>query len=481
MTRAIPKTSEFPIWQQYAYSPFAGVAAIVFFTVVAISCIPEDHAPKGALFWSGFWMSIGILYAPVVGVYRNPKTLIHAENILALIPVFWLLLDLLQGTYGLEEAKHEAVVKCFVAIATFSSALCIGRWLKFLKMPQSLLNVASNQFSAPALFHLILLCFVLGITRFAAPCYFNPVDMAYYLFVDRFGAPWARAGLGGWDAFLDFMQYFGYLLPALTVMLAAKTRWLNWRVATAAALTIGFSLFLSQGGNRRIVGTIFGVAIAIWMLANRKHSVRSILTMVIVVGGLLWWMQFMLKIRSVGLGGAISSGEVEINLTGQARSTEEKEDAAVFNVDDNFLRLAQVIDLFPATQPFVHQKFLVYALVRPIPRVFWEGKPLDGGYDLTALLGMQGFSLTTSIVGEAYISFGYVGIVLFGLLIGGLAGMASQVLEGEMTPERALVYSILVMALFAGGRSTLELILMSYMLVAWSGVLWAYRLMTGRG
>ena len=58
--------------------------------------------------------------------------------------------------------------------------------------------------------------------------------------------------------------------------------------------------------------------------------------------------------------------------------------------------------------------------------------------------------------------------------------MVSGLLNGEMSPERALVYSVLVLALFAGGRSILELILTSYMLIAWFGVLWVTRVFRGQ-
>ena len=121
--RVIQRSEEHSIWKQYAYSPFTGVAAIVFFTLVALACVPADHAPRGALFWPALWMTLGILYVPAITVYRDQKSIIRAENLLALIPIFWLLLDLFQGSYSLEEAKHEAIVSSFVAIALFSSQL----------------------------------------------------------------------------------------------------------------------------------------------------------------------------------------------------------------------------------------------------------------------------------------------------------------------------------------------------------------------
>ena len=60
------------------------------------------------------------------------------------------------------------------------------------------------------------------------PSGFNPLVMYDGLFVSRFAASWARGGLGGWDAFINHLVYFGYHLPTLTVILASRLgRWLG--------------------------------------------------------------------------------------------------------------------------------------------------------------------------------------------------------------------------------------------------------------
>ena len=100
------------------------------------------------------------------------------------------------------------------------------------------------------------------------------------------------------------------------------------------------------------------------------------------------------------------------------------------NVDDNFLRLAQVVELFPDKHDFVQHKMVVYTLVRPIPRVFWPGKPTDPGFDLAELAGVQGASLSASVVAEWFASGGFIAVVLGGLLYGVLARAGSVVFSG---------------------------------------------------
>ena len=41
------------------------------------------------------------------------------------------------------------------------------------------------------------------------------------------------------------------------------------------------------------------------------------------------------------------------------------------HVDDNYLRLAQVIEIVPAEHPYVNFQQLWFTIVRPVPRVFW--------------------------------------------------------------------------------------------------------------
>ena len=141
-------------WQPYVYSPFGGIVAIVMGSILALASMPGDHVPRGALFRPGFWMCLRILFAPAISVCREPRSIIRAENILALIPVFRVLFDLVQGAYSLEEVESAEVNKAFLAMATFSVALCVGRWIKPWRMPKLVLRTAASQLSQGAPFAL---------------------------------------------------------------------------------------------------------------------------------------------------------------------------------------------------------------------------------------------------------------------------------------------------------------------------------------
>jgi hypothetical protein len=93
------------------------------------------------------------------------------------------------------------------------------------RLPHVLVSAAQHEFSLKGYFGLAVTCFAIGMLTFAIPCGFNVAEMIYYVGQERWAAPWARGQLGGWDAFLDHLQYFGYLLPVLTVVVSTHRGW----------------------------------------------------------------------------------------------------------------------------------------------------------------------------------------------------------------------------------------------------------------
>ena len=112
--------------------------------------------------------------------------------------------------------------------------------------------------------------------------------------------------------------------------------------------------------------------------------------------GLLTAMQFMLNIRGQGYQEFAFRGESEYDY---------------LHVDDNYLRLAQVIQIVPAELPYWNTGRSVHGRPSGSARVL-PGKPVDPVFDLPAIVGIKGVSLSTSIIGEWYITFGWIAVLL---------------------------------------------------------------------
>ena len=273
--------------------------------------------------------------------------------------------------------------------------------------------------------------------------------------------------MGGWDAFLDHLQYFGYLLPILTVVIARRAGLRNPRTLMCLLMSVVITLFLAQSGSRRVIGVVAGMALVLWVLDQRQLRMKHLLTTVCAIAALLLALQIMLEYRNVGLGALV--GSTDASLEGR-REKHQLLEVQHLRVDDNFYRLCQIIQLIPQSHPFVYHKYVVYVLVRPVPRVFWPEKPIDPGFDLPTALGVEGVSYSYSVIGELYMSLGLLGVALGGWFYGRVAAMASGLLKQTTTQGAFVIYSIVVMALFSGMRSILELILVSYVVLAWVGL-----------
>ena len=431
-----------------------GFAATGASLVIALSVFPADPSPKGALIVPASILAFGILLVPIMRAVRRSPTLLHAENLVAVGFVFWLLLDLIQGAYDLSQATEAATRDAFIAIGLSATAMWAGVAFRPWKLPPWIAEVAGSQLSDRMLSRLIPACFVLGMFNFAYSVGFDLPLMFSYLGQQRWSAPWGRAQLGGWDAFLDQMQYFGYVLPSLTALLIARRGFVLqvWLAIGASGIMLAF---LSQGGGRRLVGVTVGAAILVWIQAQQRISVRRLTIAGVGVVALLATMQFMLNIRTVGY--------EEFTFRGQS-------DYDYLHVDDNFLRLAQVIELVPAEYPYLNFNQVWFTLIRPVPRVFWPSKPVDPGFDLPTALGLKGISLSTSIIGEWYLSWGWLAVIFGGWLHGRLARSVNALRDNAQFHSNPIVYGLAVMVLVAGMRSMLELVLMSYALIAWWGV-----------
>lgn len=445
-TRALEK--EFPIY------PAVGLAGVIWGTVAAINIIPDDPAPAGALLFPALVMALGITVAPLVACIKSRRTIFRVEHILVFSPIYWLLLDLIQGAYPIADVSRQAIEGSFWAICLFVCGVWVAAMFRPLPLPGFLVRASSYEIEPKLVFRLILIFFTLGFLRFAIPSNFDPWVMYNGLIAPRWSAPWGRGQLGGWDSFLDHLAYFGYLLPTLTVLMVRKTGWRDRRVLTSIFLSLVIITFLAQGGGRRIIGVIIGSAIICWVLQQRSFNFIKVVGLTLSCGLLLVVMQLMLEYRNEGL---------QAELRGESKELQYE----YLHVDDNFLRLTQIIEIVPAEHPYIYEKQILFILIRPIPRVFWPGKPVDPGFDLPAILGAQGVSLSSSAIGEFYLSGGMYGIFGGGFFYGLLAHMVSLLLLRLHGRSGVLVYSLSTLTLFAGMRSLQELVLMSYTVLAW--------------
>ena len=279
--------------------PLVGFVASLVGTLAAVMLFPEQPTPPGALMVPALVLSAAIVIVPVMRFFTGAATKMNAENFVAVGFVFWLLLDLIQGAYDLRDASDSAIELALVAIGLSAAAMWLGVAGRAWRLPGGLVELAATPLDSRTIGRLVVICFVLGMFNFAYACGFDIPEMFSWLGQPRWLVPWGRGQLGGWGSFVDQMPYFGYVLPSLTAVLIMRQgfKFSTWLAIGVTGIML---LFLAQGGGRRIIGVTFGSAIIVWVQSQATLNLRKIVTAGAMVIGLLWGMQFMLNIRTVG-------------------------------------------------------------------------------------------------------------------------------------------------------------------------------------
>ena len=425
-------------------------------TLLAVLVVPENVGEANTLVEPAAYMTLGLLTPIVFGLRKDLISVLKIENALMIAIVYWLLFDLLQSAYPYVGLGRIQVVIAFSVIGLFAAAIWLGAAGRGWHLPSVVRNAAERPLNVRMLFLAIIVSFVLGMFDFAFASGFDPFVMFEGAMASRWAAPWSRGQFGGWEAFLGHLQYFGYPLPALCVMLAQRRGWLRPQVLFAIALAAIMLLFLSQSGGRRIIGVCVGSALFTWLAVQQTLKLKTLVWTGLTVVLLLVFMQEMLRYRNIGFTAWLAGEKPELHISH-------------WGVDDNFNRLSQIITIFPDYHPYVYHRPILHALTLPIPRVVWPDKPTDPGFDLAKLVGLSGVSLSSSIIGELYASFGFLAVLLGGLVMGRLAGMWNKVLS-VVGDSKALMFGLGLMVLFAGLRSVQSLVLTSYMVLGWLAV-----------
>ena len=114
----------------------------------------------------------------------------------------------------------------------------------------------------------------------------------------------------------------------------------------------------------------------------------------------------MLQFRTVGLG-ELSSTEEAISLY----------------IDLDIVNISRLTSKFPDVYDYLGLEIPMNALIRPVPRVLWPGKPTGLSVPIETALGYFGEGLTVSCtyVGEAYMAGGLLAVLIISLLFGAAA------------------------------------------------------------
>ena len=408
---------------------FFALLGLALTAVLLHGKVPSDVAQVGAF---GAAISLGITL--FFDAQRGIRNLVRAD-VMALLALYFLTLfeflfpqSAFNSLTDVPTAKL-GVIACLVGFA----GLIIGRHA--LRKPQR--HPFPHLFTHEVGNGWMLLIFwgamLLGYFHMLLAVNFNVAEMVEYFVAPRFSQPWSRAKFGDWKALLHELGMLLYLVPPVAGIILARRK--TYSPLSLVLVTIGllFTLFYGfSGGTRNVFAAYLLTFLIGYAFATGLEKKRELLTLTISVATLLIVSTFaMLHFRDAGLA---------TYLKDENGIPENTSNTSLY-IDYNLYAICNLITVFPDRHPYLGLEVPYQALIRPIPRALWKGKPEGLSMTIEEALGVEGLTIAASFVGEAYMSGGFIAVLLAGLFFGAITSWWDYLSSDRNSQLGILVYS----------------------------------------
>jgi hypothetical protein len=388
-------------------SEMARIAATVTLMALSISVILDSQKGLRNLFRADF-MCIVSLYSLTLAEFLFPQP--DFDTLLDPTQTATALRIVLVGMAGLAIGRH------FVTPKPMSSG-----WLNF------------SSISSKLLFRMFIGTAILGYLYMLVAVKFDPVALIDGMLGPRFSVPWVRGRIGGIGSLFSEWGLMLYAVPPLAGILWNRRRQLNplqrVMVIAIASLTLfyGFS-----GGTRNVFVAYVATLLMGYLLSLPKNTFWNTITPIALAFAVVGYGSYhMLEFRNMGLRNYVVNNVYESDTLRQTLS-----------VDFNLWSIGLLADAFPQNHEFIGSEVLTWAIVKPIPRVFWAGKPEGLSVSIEEVVGAGGWTVSATYLGEAYMMAGMTGVVGVSLFFGALAAWWNR-----LALQRQSDYAMIVFAL----------------------------------
>jgi len=265
-------------------------------------------------------------------------------------------------------------------------------------------------------FLLFMLATLLGYLHVFLAVNFDPFEALRQMSLPRFSQSWGRGQYGDGYALLSEVGALIYLIPPIAGLIYARSKEYELFGKVVVTTVLLFTFYYGfASGTRNVFATYIVTFAGVYFLAQPQINLRQVLLIgvpMLVVSMLA--MVYMLAFRNVGLSNfsSLSAGM----------------DSSWFFVDYNIVNVSRITAEFPSVYDYLGLEIPLNALIRPIPRVLWPGKPEGLSVTIESALGASpGMTLSCAFVGEAYMAGGLVAVLLISLVFGAAAAMWNRV------------------------------------------------------
>ncbi|MDD5261008.1 MAG: hypothetical protein PHD76_04085 [Methylacidiphilales bacterium] len=408
-----------------------GTALLLAGLAITSATLEGDRASSIARY-AAYGTAISIGASVLVDITRGVRNLIRAD-LMGIIALFFLtLFEFFYKQTDFDTMVDRRTVMIGVqAVLMGFAGLAVGRHLPNLKKAP-FNEVFTTPLSPKIMMVIFWLAMIVGYFHQFLAVNFNPSDVFMWYLEPRFTAPWGRGKFGDWKALITELGLLIYLIPPLAGVMLAKRHAYTRGQLTLVSLGLAWTMFFGFSGGTRNVFACFLVTFMIaYNFALPKNKTKEFL---IVAGTcavlMLVSTKVMLEFRNMGLRNYLEGNQ-----------SKELDTEQTLFVDYNLYVICGLAQVFPDRVPYLGWQVPYLALIRPVPRAMWPGKPEGLSEAIEDALGVEGLTLASSFVGEAYIANGYYGVFWAGLFFGIMAGWWSHLASPRNSDFGILIYA----------------------------------------
>lgn len=256
---------------------------------------------------------------------------------------------------------------------------------------------------------------------------FDIAELVYQAGRPRFSQPWSRGRLGGFNTLLNEVGLLKFLLPPLGASILVQWRKYNLLFLCFALVVLSFVFYEAfAAGTRNVFLTHLSTFTVAYALLIQRLTLVRLMAIIAPMGFVAWFAIYYLpEIRTVGL---------------QNFDLENARTETLF-VDLNLVNVANLTQVFPDLAPFLGLEVPVTAVIRPIPRALWPGKPEGLSITIEQALGVDSLTLSATFIGELWMAGGYLAVVIAALSFGAIAGRWNRVGASADSTMRLILFT----------------------------------------
>ncbi len=393
----------------------------------------QGDSPSALAKSAALGIGLSLTLSMVGELFGNIRNLVRAD-VMALAALYFLtVFEFLFPQHdfdelvGIDEAR-TALTLCHLAFA----GIGLGRHFTPALSPR-LKKTLKSEFPTSLLVTLFCLALVGGYFYQLAAVNFSVGDWFNYMMSPRFSQPWGRGRLGDWKALVGELGMIVNLVPPIGGIIFARRREYSRNVLILVSLGVGLTFFSGfAGGTRNVLATYLATFTVAYAFSLNKKNKRELF----VVGGIsaavmLAATVVMLEFRNIGF----------LNYLDGYRNEDYAEERSTVFVDYNLYVIAKLTEVFPEKHPYLGMEIPYLAVIRPIPRAIWPGKPEGMSMGIEEALGAEGLTLASTFIGEAYISGGSFGVFATALVFGIILGWWNRLGSPDNSPFGHLVFA----------------------------------------